>query len=105
MADDMTRDDLWFASKAWEDYLYWQANDPGKVATINNLIADIRKNPFKGLGKPEPLKENWSRWWSRRINLEHRLVYRVLHMEKPQKGQAKKEMFCIIQIAQCRFHY
>jgi toxin YoeB len=105
MAEDRSRDDLWFSSPAWEDYLYWQANDPTKVTAINNLIEDIRRTPFKGLGKPEPLKENWAGYWSRRINLEHRLVYRLVDMDKPQKGQVKTEKFVMIQVVQCRYHY
>lgn len=105
MAVQKERDDLWWTNQGWEDYLYWQANDPMKVETINGLIADIRRNPWTGLGKPEPLKANWAGWWSRRITIEHRLVYRLFDMDKPSKGQAKPEKITVIQIAQARFHY
>lgn len=82
---------LTFASSAWEDYIYWQTTDKKMLKRINTLIKDIKREPFKGLGEPEPLKYNWSGYWSRRINLEHRLVYKVT-------DQA-------ILIAQCRYHY
>jgi toxin YoeB len=99
---------LIFAEKAWEDYLYCQQTDK-KILTldscsstetaktslsrkrINTLIKDIKRNPFDGIGDPEPLKYNWSSFWSRRITKEHRLVYAV-------------EQDSIL-IAQCRFHY
>jgi toxin YoeB len=105
MATHKERDDLWWTSQGWEDYLYWQANDLAKAEAINHLIADIRRNPWTGLGKPEPLRANWTGWWSRRISLEHRLVYRLFDMDKPGKGQAKPEKITVIQIAQARFHY
>jgi len=60
---------------AWEDYLYWQQNDKRMVKRINQLIKDIMRHPFDGIGKPEPLKENLTGFWSRRIDEEHRLVY------------------------------
>lgn len=82
---------LTFAEKAWEDYLYWQQNDKKILRRINTLIKDIKRNPYSGIGDPEPLKYNWSGFWSRRITKEHRLVYAV---EKDA-----------ILIAQCRFHY
>jgi toxin YoeB len=84
---------LW-TGQAWDDYLYWQATDHKIVLSINDLIKDIRRDPFKGLGKPEPLKHNLAGWWSRRITLEHRLVYRVsgTHTEG------------LIEIVQCRYH-
>lgn len=82
---------LTFAEKAWEDYLYWQQNDKKILRRINTLIKDIKRNPLQGIGDPEPLKYNWSGFWSRRITKEHRLVYAV---EKDS-----------IPIAQCRFHY
>ena len=85
---------LW-SDEAWEDYVYWQQNDPKVVQAINDLIRDIRRDPFKGLGKPEPLKHSLAGWWSRRITQEQRLVYRV--SGKPG-GQ-------ILEIAQCRYHY
>lgn len=62
---------------AWEDYLYWQVEDKQIMKKINQLIKDIRRTPFEGIGKPEPLKGNLSGLWSRRINSEHRLVYLV----------------------------
>jgi len=68
---------LVFAEQAWEDYLYWQKEDPQKTEKINALLKDIRRDPFKGLGKPEPLKGSLSGYWSRRINEEHRVVYKM----------------------------
>ena len=62
---------------AWEDYLYWQNHDKKVLRQINKLVKDISRSPFEGLGKPEPLRENLSGLWSRRINKEHRLVYLV----------------------------
>jgi toxin YoeB len=104
MDQDRNRDDLWWSKRGWEDYLHWQASDATKVAAINGLIRDMRKTPFTGLGKPEPLRENWSGWWSRRITLEHRLVYRLLDLPAPGLKQARTTVR-MIQIAQCRFHY
>jgi toxin YoeB len=80
-----------WARQAWEDYLHWSRNDLRVRAKINALVDDLRKHPFSGLGKPEPLKRNLRGFWSRRITREHRLVYRV------ERG--------VLQIAQCRFHY
>jgi toxin YoeB len=85
---------LW-TPQAWDDYVYWQANDRKMLAAINTLIADIRRDPFKGLGKPEPLKHALQGYWSRRIDHEHRLVYRVIGAAAAQQ----------IQIIQCRYHY
>ena len=85
---------LW-TSHAWDDYLHWQRTDPGIVSKINDLIKDIKRDPFKGLGKPEPLKNALQGWWSRRITQEDRLVYRVAG-----KGDAQQ-----IEIAACRYHY
>ena len=85
---------LW-TTNAWEDYLHWQRADPGNVTRVNELIKDIRRDPFKGLGKPEPLKHDLQGWWSRRITGDHRLVYRAVG-----SGPAKQ-----IQIAACRYHY
>jgi toxin YoeB len=62
---------------AWQDYLHWQQRDEKILAAINELIRDIKRNPFKGLGEPEPLKHALQGWWSRRISGEHRLVDRV----------------------------
>lgn len=84
-----------WTSNAWEDYLYWQKTDQKKLGWINDLIKDIQRDPFKGLGKPEPLKHVLQGWWSRRITQEDRLVYRVTG-----KGETQQ-----IEIAQCRYHY
>src|SRR3954447_26712616 len=62
---------------AWDDYLQWQKEDQKILTSINDLIADIKRDPFRGLGKPEPLKHGLQGWWSRRISGEHRSVYRV----------------------------
>ena len=82
---------LIFAPQAWEDYTYWQATDPKMVTRINVLLKDIIRSPHAGIGKPEPLKHAFRGYWSRRIDSEHRLVYRVV-----EDG---------ILIAQMRFHY
>ena len=82
---------LTFADEAWEDYLYWQDTDRSMVRRINLLIKDIRRNPYEGIGKPEPLKHQLAGWWSRRIDGEHRFLYRVT-------GQA-------IEISNLRNHY
>ena len=63
--------------EAWEEYLYWQSQDKKMLKRINQLIKDIKRNPFEGIGKPEPLKENLTGFWSRRIDEEHRIVYAV----------------------------
>ncbi len=80
-----------FVDESWEDYLYWQKTDKSKLKKINELIKDINRNPFDGLGKPEALKHKYAGFWSRRIDHEHRLIYRVVEDE--------------IQIVKCRFHY
>ena len=82
---------LVFSEQAWEDYLHWQAHDPKLLARINGLIKECTRTPFKGIGKPEPLRGPLSGWWSRRITQEHRLVYRM--------GDEA------LLIAQCRYHY
>lgn len=82
---------LIFAEKAWEDYLYWQKTDRKMVNRIHALIKDIQREAFKGIGKPEPLKHALSGYWSRRINDEHRIVYKVVDGA--------------ILIAQLRYHY
>jgi toxin YoeB len=66
-----------WSSAAEEDLVFWQRNQPALVKRIQTLIASIKKSPHSGIGKPEPLKGSLSGWWSRRITLEHRLVYRV----------------------------
>ena len=82
---------LTWAQKAWEDYLYWQQTNKKTLKRINTLIKAIVREPFRGLGDPEPLKHTWSGYWSRRIDREHRLVYRVT-------DQA-------VIIVQCCYHY
>ena len=68
---------LIFSENAWEDYLYWQKTDKKILKRINLLIQDIKRSPFEGIGKPEPLKYDLSGYWSRRIDDEHRIVYKV----------------------------
>jgi toxin YoeB len=80
-----------FSEDAWDDYLYWQQQDRKILKRINQLIADVRRNENEGIGKPEPLRHEWSGWWSRRITEEHRLIYRVADEA--------------ILIAVCRYHY
>uniref|UniRef100_A0A7C4MM31 Toxin YoeB n=1 Tax=Desulfatirhabdium butyrativorans TaxID=340467 RepID=A0A7C4MM31_9BACT len=82
---------LIFAEQAWEDYLYWQKTDRKILFRINELIQEISRSPFKGTGKPEPLKHALSGYWSRRIDAEHRIVYKVVQDA--------------ILIAQLRYHY
>lgn len=81
---------LW-QNEAWEDYVYWQAQDRKVLKRINLLLQDITRNGYDGIGKPEPLKGDLSSWWSRRIDESHRLIYRISND--------------IIEIAQCRSHY
>lgn len=76
---------------AWEDYLYWQAQNKKNLKRINQLVKDISRSPFDGIGQPEPLKENLTGFWSRRIDEEHRLVYAVTEDR--------------ILILSCRGHY
>ena len=82
---------LMWLSEAWEEYLYWQKQDPKTLERINIIIKETRREPFVGIGKPEPLRSNLTGWWSRRITREHRLVYKV-----------ENNMLIIMQ---CRFHY
>lgn len=82
---------LAWATTAWEDYLYWQQTDRQTLKRINMLIKDIQRQPFVGIGDPEPLRHNWTGYWSRRIDKEHRLVYKVTQES--------------VIIAQCRYHY
>lgn len=82
---------LLFHNEGWEDYLHWQQTDKRILKRINELIKDCRRSPFDGIGKPEPLKGDLSGYWSRRIDDEHRLVYRV----EPDA----------IVIFKCRYHY
>lgn len=80
-----------FSKNAWEDYLSWQKEDKKMLRKINDLIKDIQRSPFEGIGKPEALKYDLAGFWSRRIDLEHRLVYQLRNGE--------------ILIYACRYHY
>ncbi|MEX0810840.1 MAG: Txe/YoeB family addiction module toxin [Chitinophagales bacterium] len=82
---------LTFTENAWDDYQYWQKNNKKFCKKINALIKDIKRNPYEGLGKPEPLKFDLAGYWSRRIDQEHRLVYQFLDKE--------------LLIYACRYHY
>ena len=82
---------LSWTNEAWEDYLYWQSTDKQTLKRINLLIKDIKRSPFDGIGKPEPLKHDLSGYWSRRIDKENRIVYKVISDS--------------IIIAMCRYHY
>ncbi|MGX2970022.1 Txe/YoeB family addiction module toxin [Ursidibacter sp. B-7004-1] len=82
---------LAWTDNAWEDYLYWQSTDKKMLKRINQLIKEIQRQPFLGIGDPEPLKYHLSGYWSRRIDREHRLVYQI-HNET-------------LYIVQCRYHY
>ena len=86
---------LVFSPRAWEQYQYWADSDPTMVKRINELIRECQRTPFKGRGKPEPLKGELRGWWSRRMNSEDRLVYRVT-------GKGDQQA---LEIAQCRYHY
>ena len=86
---------LVFSDDAWEDYLYWQGNDTNVLERLNDLIGQCRRTPFKGTGKPEPLKGDLAGWWSRRITLQDRLIYRV-------SGKGAEQA---LEIIQCRFHH
>lgn len=80
-----------FTSDAWDDYVYWQGQDKKTLRRINVLIKDVQRAPFEGIGKPEPLKENLSGFWSRRIDESNRLIYEVSDAD--------------IAIISCRYHY
>jgi toxin YoeB len=82
---------LVFSREAWEEYLVWQREDPQTVKRINQLIKETVRDPYRGIGKPEPLKHALQGYWSRRINAEHRIVYRVVSGD--------------LWIAQLRYHY
>ncbi len=82
---------LIFAEPAWQDYVYWQTQDKQMLKRINQLIQEIQREPFTGIGKPEPLKHALSGYWSRRINDEHRIVYKIENDS--------------LLIAQLRYHY
>jgi toxin YoeB len=80
-----------FTDDAWEDYLYWQQTDKKTLRKINQLLKDIQRTPFSGIGKPEPLKHQLQGCWSRRIDSEHRLVYEITDEA--------------LKVIGCRFHY
>lgn len=80
-----------FSEQAWSEYQDWLELDPRGLKRLNKLIESVCRDPYSGIGKPEQLRHNWSGWWSRRIDSEHRLVYRI------------EDGFLVI--AQCRFHY
>lgn len=82
---------LIWTENAWDDYLYWQKIDKKILLRINKLIQSIQRTPFEGLGDPEPLKHQLSGFWSRRIDKEHRLVYKISDES--------------IMVVQCRYHY
>jgi toxin YoeB len=84
-----------FEARGWADYQYWQTTDQKMLSKINSLISDATRSPFRGLGKPEPLKGDLKGWWSRRIDDEHRLVYRLIGSGDDQR----------IEVSQCRWHY
>jgi toxin YoeB len=84
-----------WTEQAWQEYIGSQETDEKILNSINELIADIKRTPFEGLGKPEPLKHELQGWWSRRISGEHRLVYRV-------SGKDDAQQF---EIVQCKYHY
>lgn len=86
----MTRLLAW-TNEAWTDYIYWQEQDKKKLKRINKLIIDTKRSPFEGIGKPEPLKENLSGFWSRRVDESNRLVYAVHDSH--------------ITVISCRYHY
>lgn len=82
---------IMFSDKAWEEYCYWQTQDKKTLKRINQLLLDIKRNGFTGIGKPEPLKDNLSGFWSRRIDDANRLVYKITND--------------YIEIVQCKGHY
>ncbi len=86
----MTRPLAW-TDEAWKDYVYWQGQDNKTLKRINKLLSDAKRSPFEGIGKPEPLKENLSGFWSRRIDETNRLVYAVTDAN--------------LTIISCRYHY
>lgn len=80
-----------FGARGWDDYLWWQRQDRKLLKRINQLIRDVMRNGNEGIGRPEPLKHGFQGYWSRRINDEHRLIYKVTDDE--------------VRIAACRYHY
>jgi toxin YoeB len=83
--------EVYYAARAAEDREWLRIHQPAALIRLEQLLADVRRTPFRGLGKPEPLRFKWSGWWSRRITREHRLVYKV------EAG--------VLYVAQCRYHY
>ena len=86
---------LLFTPNKWADYQHWIETDRTLLARLNKLLRDVSRDPFRGLGKPEPLKGDLSGWWSRRIIQEHRLVYQVVGKREAQQ----------IEVVACRQHY
>ncbi len=84
-----------FDPEVWAEYLAWQAEDTQALAKLNGLIKECRRDRFRGTGRPEPLKQNLTGWWSRRITREHRLVYRV-------RGTGEAQA---LEVLSCRYHY
>lgn len=84
-----------FDPEAWAEYLAWQREDVRVLEKLNGLIEECRRDPFRGTGKPEPLRQNLTGWWSRRITAEHRLVYRV-------RGSGDAQA---VEVLSCRYHY
>ena len=84
-----------FHRRAWEDYLHWQGSDQNVLERVNALMRECQRQPFSGIGKPEPLRGDLKGWWSRRITMEDRLIYRVTGKTGDQQ----------LEIVQCRFHY
>lgn len=80
-----------WSDEAWEDYIYWQTQDRKTLKRINEILKDIDRNGYEGIGKPEPLKGNYSGWWSRLIDAKNHIIYRI-HLEQ-------------IEIVQCGSHY
>ena len=80
-----------WSDEGWEDYLYWQTQDRRTLKRVNELIKDIERDPYRGKGKPEPLRHEWQGYWSRRINDKDRIIYRIHNNQ--------------LEIAVCRSHY
>jgi len=88
--------EILFSETAWKQYLNWQIEDQKILNRINDLLKSIQRDPFRGIEKPEPLKQNLKGFWSRRINSEHRLVYKIIG----KKGESQR-----IEVLSCQFHY
>ncbi len=86
---------LTFTDDGWDHYTFWVQHDRKLLGRVNELIRDAKRHPFTGIGKPEPLRNEYAGWWSRRITHEHRLVYRVTGTGETQT----------LEVAACRFHY